>query len=115
MPSMPILRTPAFSEICSPSPANISGTPAVTAPNRSELRKAWVSRCSMGSGLGPRPALADIVDQGQEQQHEGDQHQHVVLRDADAPGRALRSDQQHGEEEGEADDRDAVEAGEGDE
>src|SRR5262249_45063389 len=48
MPSMPILSTPAFSEICSPRPASSSGTPAVTAPSSSAVRKVSVSSTSMG-------------------------------------------------------------------
>ena len=38
---MPMLRTPAFSEICSPSPASSSGTPAVTAPSTSEVEEGF--------------------------------------------------------------------------
>src|SRR5262249_51342663 len=47
MPSMPMLSTPAFSEICSPRPASSSGTPAVTAPNSSDVRKVSVSSASI--------------------------------------------------------------------
>src|ERR1700686_1057030 len=110
MPSMPMLSTPAFSEICSPSPASSSGTPAVTAPNSSEVRNGWVSSASMALGHQAFAAhMVQIFDQSQEDEQERHQHQYVVLGHTDPPGRTLAPDHQRGEEQSEAYDRIAVE------
>src|SRR5688572_1513847 len=99
MPSMPMLSTPAFSEICSPRPASSSGTPAVTAPNKSVVRKASFNRTSM-SGSDPLAALViEIFDHRQEQEQQPHQHQHEMLRHSDAPRRAVAADHQGREEQ----------------
>src|SRR5689334_13109304 len=106
MPSMPILSTPAFSEICSPRPASSSGTPAVTAPNSSEVRKASVSNPSIALSPDPLAALViEIFDHRQEEEQQGHQHQHEMLRHADPARRAVAANHQHREEQGESDDR----------
>src|SRR5258706_332375 len=98
MPSMPILRTPAFSEICSPSPASSSGTPAVMAPSSSEVRNGSVSRASMSS---PEPSrrpfaaeMIEVFDDSEENQQQRHQHQHEMLRHADATRCALAANHQ---------------------
>src|ERR1043165_73245 len=98
MPSMPMLSTPAFSEICSPRPASSSGTPAVTAPNRSAVRKVSVISACMALGSDAFAALmVEILDHRQEDQQQCHQHQHEMLRHADAPRGAVAADHQRGE------------------
>src|SRR5438067_7185169 len=43
MPSSPILRTPARSEMVSPNAVNMRGTPATSAPETSAMRTALFS------------------------------------------------------------------------
>src|SRR5215468_8512341 len=99
MPWMPILSTPAFSEICSPSPARSSGTPAVTAPNNREVRNGSVSRASTLSGLHAAAAqMVEILHHRKEYEQQGHEDEYVVLRHADAPCGALAADHQRREE-----------------
>src|SRR5690349_10854785 len=99
MPSMPILSTPAFSETCSPRPASSSGTPAVTAPNSREVRKASVSSPSIDLYSNALAALViEIFDHRQEEEQQGHQHQHEMLRHANAPRRTVAADHQRREE-----------------
>src|SRR5258705_4072988 len=104
MPSMPILSTPAFSEICSPRPTNSSGTPAVIAPNSSEVRKGSVKRLCMVSALGPGlAAMIEILDQRQEDQQQRHKHQRVEGRHAHTDRGTLAADLKDGEEHHEGD------------
>src|SRR5262245_36109779 len=97
---MPILSTPDFSEICSPRPASSSGSPAFIAPNSSETMKVWVSSRSISSGSRPLAALViEILDHRQEDQEQGHQHQHEMLRHADTARGAVAADHQRGEQE----------------
>src|SRR4051812_32585227 len=108
MPSMPMLSTPAFSEICSPKPASSKGTPAVTAPNSSAVRKGWVSRPSISAHLLAANVI-EVFARRQEDQQQRPQHQHEMLRHADSARRTVAADHQRREEEGEADHTVAVE------
>src|ERR1700728_3599848 len=100
MPSMPILRIPAFSEICSPRPASSKGTPAVTAPKISVLRKASVRSALTVLGLRHLPAaVIEEIDQSEEQKQHADQERHEILRHADPSRRAFAADHQHREEQ----------------
>src|ERR1700722_4296625 len=102
MPSMPMLSTPAFSEICSPRPASSKGTPAVTAPAMRAVRKDWVRRmlmseCSLGGSSLPAPI--EVLDQGEKQEHQRDQNKDVVLRDPDMACGAFAASHQSGKEQ----------------
>src|SRR4051812_25693129 len=98
MPSMPMLSTPAFSEICSPRPASSSGTPAVTAPNKSAVRKGCVSRPSISARLLASDVI-EILDHSQEDQQQRHQDQHEMLRHTDPPRSTVAPDHQGREEE----------------
>src|SRR5947209_5210485 len=121
-----MFRTPARSEIVSPSDVNMSGTPASSPPARTVVQKTSV-KISLNRGLPPEerraerlaetrrqvaaPELApatQVLDQGHEEKDQPDEDEQEVGRQVGLGGREVAAGREHGVERHEGHDGEGV-------